>query len=227
MSFRKALEQCRSGLVPEHYLYFRVLSPTAGVGLAAAALVVGIRPNGVTIAGLTMAVPIVAFNLSGHLLWACFLLHFFYGIDCADGILARATGQTSRAGAFLDDLAHSVVPPAFFLSLAIWAISQSLQSLAIVAASYTSIELAYRNVVQVFKDLPLIKSRDERTSGRGSRYRGWVLSSFHLPTVSVFVTAVAHWLTLLTLYLAYASLGTALYCAYVAFTLATRMDRSA
>ena len=227
MSLRTALKQCQSGLVPEHYLYFRLLSPTAGVGLAAAALVSGIQPNTVTIAGLTLAIPIVALNLSGHLLWACLLLHGFYGIDCADGILARASARTSRAGAFLDDLAHSVVPPAFFLSLSIWAISQSLQSLAVVAAVYATAELVYRNVIQVFKDAPLTKSQDAGAPGCASRCRARVLSSFHLPTVSVFVTVLAHWLAALTLYLAYASLGTALYCAYAAFKLATQMDQNA
>jgi hypothetical protein len=41
-------------------------------------------------------------------------LHLAYGLDCADGVLARATGRTSQAGFLMDkcaDLAGSLVVP--------------------------------------------------------------------------------------------------------------------
>jgi phosphatidylglycerophosphate synthase len=224
MSFRNTLKRCRTGLVPEHYLYFKLLSPTAGVGLAAIALTSGMRPNAVTLVGLSLAAPIAALNLSGHMLWACALLHCFYGVDCADGILARATGQTSRAGAFLDDVAHLVVPPTFFLSLAFWAMSQSQPALAVAAATYTATELIYRNLIHSLKHLPSTTTAGDPVGRAAFDPLAWVLSSFHLPTASVFVMAAVAWPPVLTAYLAYASASTALYSGYAAYRIMARLD---
>ena len=224
MSLFSAIERCRPGLIREHYLYFKLMSPTGGLAIAALGLIAGLSPNAVTLIGLATAVPIAVLNWNGQLLWACALLHAFYALDCADGILARATGRTSRAGAFLDDLAHTVVPPVFFLSLASWAMSQSLYRLTIVAASFAAAELAYRNVIQSMKALP---SAVEAGLGTSSGPRAWILSSFHLPTVSVFVTATVWWREALTGYLLYATLATFLYFLYAAYRVSSQLSKHA
>ena len=205
------------------------MSPTAGVFIAGLGLSAGLSPNAVTMIGCALAIPIVVLNSSGELLWASAVLHLFYAIDCADGILARATRRTSRSGAFLDDLAHCIVPPAFFLSLAFWAMSQSLYALAVVAASFAVVELAYRNVIQTLKKL-----QDERSESpprtnviddgtRLARVWSWLMSSFHLPTVSVFVTATMLWPEWLTAYLAYVSVATLLYLLYAAARVSSQL----
>jgi phosphatidylglycerophosphate synthase len=74
----------------------RGLPPTAltlanlALGLLAAALVILLPPG---------RAPAVAVGLSALLLW-----HLAYALDCADGQLARVTGQTSPAGQRVDIL---------------------------------------------------------------------------------------------------------------------------
>jgi phosphatidylglycerophosphate synthase len=193
------------------------MSPTAGVQIAALAYLGKIQPNALTIAGFMLALPIAALNLTGHLLWACVVLHLFYAVDCADGILARALGKTSAAGAFLDDLAHSIVPPAYFMSLAFWAMWQMQFRLAILSALFAAIELAYRNVIQSMKGVP--RGEQQQAPAR-SGAMAWLVSSFHLPTASVFVTAAVLWPELLTAYLAYATAAALAYFAYATFRVA-------
>jgi len=63
---------------------------------------------GVLVVALGRFTPVV----EGLLLFVS--LHLAYGLDCADGVLARATGRTSQAGFLMDkcaDLAGSLVVP--------------------------------------------------------------------------------------------------------------------
>jgi len=221
--FRQALATCRTGLIREHYLYFQLMSPTAGVVMAAVSLMAGLTPNVVTLIGIALAAPIVALNAGGQLLAACVLLHVFYAVDCADGILARATRRTSRAGAFLDDLAHLIVPPLFFLSLAYACVERGLNVLALLSSGFACLELAYRNVIQA------IKSSDtgQGDASQNARLRAWAVESFHLPTASVFVTALVLWPDALTAYLAYATLAAASYFAYAAFRVSSALGSRA
>ena len=232
MTLGRAITACRTGLIREHYLYFEVMSPTAGLLLAAVSMVAGLAPNTVTFIGFLVAVPIVMLNVNGQLLGACALLHLFYAIDCADGILARASNRSSRAGAFLDDLAHCIVPPAFFLSLSFWAMRQSMARLAILAAAFAAIELAYRNVIQSMKMVPREASVPSTAAESGNDASEQTLvattwaslvSSFHLPTASLFVTATIAWPEILTWYLGYASVAAFLYFLYAAFRVSSRL----
>lgn len=87
--------------------FTQVLSQRIGAVLAWAAGRAGLSPSNVTCGG-------IATFLVGAVLYAwlpdgaaatlvCLLVfHVGYGIDCADGQLARATGTTSRFGAWLD-----------------------------------------------------------------------------------------------------------------------------
>ena len=103
-----ALIASRFGLLPRTVT---ILSFLTGIG---GALFVASQPQ--------MPLPI-----AGALLFI--ILHLAYGLDCADGVLARATRQTSRSGALLDkcaDLLGSMIIPgilgvAAFNSQAAWA----------------------------------------------------------------------------------------------------------
>lgn len=90
----------------------RQISYRIGAILALIASRTGISPRGLTLLSFLTGV-------GGACLIACFpeipqiwaglvllvTLHLGYGLDCADGVLARATRTTSRAGALLDKMA--------------------------------------------------------------------------------------------------------------------------
>jgi phosphatidylglycerophosphate synthase len=70
----------------------------------------GITANQISVIGLFIAIiPVMLVIFATHLLWlealALFVgLQLAYILDCADGVLARATGKTSSFGAMLDKL---------------------------------------------------------------------------------------------------------------------------
>jgi CDP-diacylglycerol---glycerol-3-phosphate 3-phosphatidyltransferase len=61
-----------------------------------------ITPNGITIFGAVMHIPIALLIASGHPLWASVLLVVFGLFDTLDGELARLQGRASVAGMLLD-----------------------------------------------------------------------------------------------------------------------------
>ena len=114
----------------------RNFSYRIGAALALVAARVGISPRGLTALSFLTGVGgacIVASLPDLSNLWAGLILfitlHLAYGLDCADGVLARATRCTSRSGALLDkmaDLLGSLFIPgilgiAAFQNQAIWA----------------------------------------------------------------------------------------------------------
>ena len=62
----------------------------------------GVSPNAVTLFGFFLTVAVAAILAAGHTQLAGILLIFTLGFDAVDGAVARATGTTSRFGAFLD-----------------------------------------------------------------------------------------------------------------------------
>lgn len=62
----------------------------------------GISPNAVTVFGLFLTVAVAGILAAGHPQVAGVLLIITLGFDAVDGALARATGTTTRFGAFLD-----------------------------------------------------------------------------------------------------------------------------
>ena len=81
----------------------------------------GTTPNLVTAGSLVCAVAAAGFFLLGDYLLAAVILQLHTVLDNADGILARATGRTSRLGGALDGLVNSTAYAlnlgALFLSL--------------------------------------------------------------------------------------------------------------
>ena len=90
----------------------RQLSYRVGAVLALVAARTGLSPRAVTAlsfltgvggACLVAFLPQIPLPIAGLLLFI--VLHLAYGLDCADGVLARATRTTSRSGALLDIMA--------------------------------------------------------------------------------------------------------------------------
>ena len=97
-----------------------LLQPVAGV-VAYLSHRIGLRPNGLTAASLVFGIggcSVLAgadspagFGLAG------ILLVLSYVFDCADGQLARATGQSTYRGAWLDIIADSTIVVALTLAV--------------------------------------------------------------------------------------------------------------
>ncbi len=114
----------------------RHVSYRLGAVLALMAARVGLSPHAVTILSFLTGIagalivalqPQMPLPLAGIFLFI--MLHLAYGLDCADGLLARATRRTSRSGGLLDkcaDLLGSMMIPgilgvAAFGTQATWA----------------------------------------------------------------------------------------------------------
>ena len=82
----------------------------------------GITPNTLTVTGTVLSVTAAVVTLpQGHFLVGPPLLGILLVADSFDGILARATGQSSVFGAFLDSTLDRLADGAVFASLAAWA----------------------------------------------------------------------------------------------------------
>ncbi len=93
----------------------RNISYRLGAVLALIAQRLGLTPHTVTAlsfltgvggASFVALVPNLPLPLAGLILFAS--LHLAYGLDCADGVLARATGRTSKSGLLLDKSADFI-----------------------------------------------------------------------------------------------------------------------
>ena len=114
------------GIVPTASWCTRCVSYPMGVRLAYLCHLLRLRPNVVSILSCATAVLtawVVAFQMT-NLLWGSVMLFFGlqlgYTFDCADGVLARTTGQTSSFGAIfdktLDTLSMILVPGLLLIS---------------------------------------------------------------------------------------------------------------
>ena len=82
----------------------------------------GITPNTLTVTGTVLSVTAAVVTLpQGHFLVGPPLLGILLVADSFDGILARATGQNSVFGAFLDSTLDRLADGAVMGSLAVWA----------------------------------------------------------------------------------------------------------
>jgi CDP-diacylglycerol---glycerol-3-phosphate 3-phosphatidyltransferase len=64
----------------------------------------GIRPNTVTLIGMTGTVGVALLIADGHMLWAGILLLVMGPVDAMDGALARLRNEASAWGAFVDSV---------------------------------------------------------------------------------------------------------------------------
>jgi phosphatidylglycerophosphate synthase len=89
------------------YFFTRVISQRIGAAFAYAAYRLELSPNAVTLIGLgvMLSASLCLALAPAHpgAMWAALMLYQAgFGLDCADGQLARATQRTSKFGAWLD-----------------------------------------------------------------------------------------------------------------------------
>ncbi len=99
----------------------------------------GVSPNTVTLLALFFALAGSLMFLSGSLMFwiAGYIMYqLYYVLDCSDGEVAVATGNTSDFGAFLDKISHPITNSAiiYFSAFGAYSITGSLP-LLIVSAS--------------------------------------------------------------------------------------------
>lgn len=121
--------------------YLRWVNRGLGRRAAAAASVVGLSPNAVTllsgvVSAAGMAVLVFAPLTPVSALATMILLQAGYALDSADGQLARLTGRGSLAGEWLDHVVDSVRLPLVHLALAIclWRAGLPLWSVVVALA---------------------------------------------------------------------------------------------
>ena len=95
----------------------------------------GLTPNVLTLIGLAIAVVAAYFAATQAWLIAGLLVAFGAVFDLFDGALARATGKTSRFGAFLDSTMDRAAEAVVYLGLLLAGLTSELQPLAVGAGA--------------------------------------------------------------------------------------------
>ena len=92
----------------------------------------GISPNALTVFGFTMTLGVAWVLSTGHFFLSGFLVLLSGSLDFLDGALARATGRSTKFGAFLDSTLDRFSDAALFLGLLAYYASQGSHYLEIV-----------------------------------------------------------------------------------------------
>ena len=100
----------------------------------------GVHPNTITILGLLLQIGVgVVFGL-GHITLGGWLLLVIAPVDALDGALARAVGQKSRFGAFLDSTLDRLADAALILGLVVHHLRQeALLAVALLLISLVAV----------------------------------------------------------------------------------------
>ncbi len=107
-----------------------------------ACLHLGVTPNAITVASMVVVGVAGGFVAAGFVSLGGWLYLFGASLDLVDGRVARATGQASRAGAFLDSTLDRVAELLFFGGLAI-AYRASAFLVAVLATASASVMVSY------------------------------------------------------------------------------------
>jgi phosphatidylglycerophosphate synthase len=226
---KHSYSQIEAGVLKEHYLLFRMHARLANAPLAWIAHRCGLSANAVTLAGIALALPAVAFNLTGHFYWAIAVFHIFFVLDGVDGTLARATHTTSMAGAYLDDLGHYVFHSIYFVSLGFGLAAAGFATggvLAVTAGLASALLRAHADLAAVRCPSKAVCSDDGDERAIPRRIIHWVVSTFHFPNILVILTVVAWQVTLMQFYLGYCILMTSLYLVHLSVRHASRLVRA-
>lgn len=123
------------------FAWTRVVSQRIGAVVAVAAVRRDVSPAAVTVASLVVGLTTsaVVLWLAEEARWAAGVVAFVgwqlaYGLDCADGQVARATGSTSAAGARLDVTVDFATKLGMVVALAPSALAGGLPVAAVAAA---------------------------------------------------------------------------------------------
>ena len=94
----------------------------------------GLSPNALTLIGFAIAVVGAGLAAAQSWLLAGLVVAFGAVFDLFDGALARATGKTSKLGAFLDSTMDRAGEAVVYIGIAIGALAAGIQVIAVLAA---------------------------------------------------------------------------------------------
>lgn len=116
---------------------------TVPIGLFLARL--GLHPNTVTLLGTLLNIGVAAVLATGRLRLGGILLAVIAPIDAVDGAMARAIGQKSRFGGFLDSTLDRICEAALMLGLAIHYLRQgaAVEVIFILVALFSAMMVSY------------------------------------------------------------------------------------
>jgi len=116
---------------------------TVPIGLFLARL--GLHPNTVTLLGTLLNIGVAVVLATGRLRLGGVLLALIAPIDAVDGAMARAVGQKSRFGGFLDSTLDRICEAALMLGLAIHYLRQgaAVEIILILVALFGGMMVSY------------------------------------------------------------------------------------
>jgi len=124
-----------------------------------------VAPPGVVLANATAGLLAALVLYGGHLVAAAVLLQLKTLLDNADGALARATGQVTLTGRYLDTIADLVVNAAVFAALGS-VTGQPVLALAAFLALTLALTVDF-NVTLLYRESHGIATVEPRSSGSG------------------------------------------------------------
>lgn len=107
----------------------RLRELTQGVRASIATMLgrLGLTPNGLTLLGYLLNLPVMWVLASGHLRLGGVLVALASAFDALDGTLARETQQTSTFGAFFDSVMDRFSEATVLLGLLLWYLRTGVQ----------------------------------------------------------------------------------------------------
>ena len=207
----------------------RLVSQRIGAVLAWLGCRLGLSPNAITLLGalvfLLAACLYAALPAGWPSALACLLLfQLGYGIDCADGQLARATARTSPLGAWLDIACDYFRTIALGAGMAAWIVRSGLSPWAALTAAvlFSSGAAIQLHTVTVLRQV----SRDTRLQTRGlaQRAREFITGFLDTATVLLVIALLRELAPLLSLYAAGVGL---MYMAMATFQALNRLRKPA
>ena len=124
-----------------------------------------VAPPAVVLANATVGLVAALVLYRGNLVAAALLLQLKTLLDNADGALARATGQVTLTGRYLDTIADLLVNAAVFAALG-YVTGQPVLALAAFLALTVALTVDF-NVTLLFRESHGIAAAEPRSSGRG------------------------------------------------------------
>ena len=124
-----------------------------------------VTPPAVVLANATAGLLAALVLYRGHLVAAALLLQLKTLLDNADGALARATGQVTLTGRYLDTIADLLVNAAVFAALG-YVTGQPVLALAAFLALTVALTVDF-NVTLLYRESHGIATVEPRSSGRG------------------------------------------------------------
>lgn len=166
-----------------------------------------ITPNGITVFGFLMHIPIALLIANGYFIYGGILLIIFGLFDTLDGELSRLQGTSSRLGMLLDSVTDRMKEVLLYIAIAyflVWS-GQAYWAVWAVAACGASLLVSYLNAMG-----EVVTSDVVKTGTTNKRFRKGLMSfdvrivviilgllSNHI-VVAVVVVALLAWQTALT-----------------------------